>query len=328
MSIPSVSLAQLMNTADASARRHAVQQLADVCATWGFAYLTDLPNSVRIDPLFAAAKAFFTLPQEQRLQVAPHRHNPENANTYRGFFPANTKSSTYKEGFELGSPDYRVTHSGDGFDELNQWPTPEPCAGWRDLLERHFTSQLTISLSLMTAFEEHFALPSGYFTDKFQNSLSTLRLLHYPVADHAQDHPDVIQFLTPEHTDSGVLSLLLQDEIGGLQVLAPDDTWVDVTPTPGALVMNIGNLLHFWTDGELRSTTHRVLITPHERYSIPFFLEPDADAHIAPYQPRSHTPGVVYRDYLKEKLSAFVEYQGILQNDDKPLSHSHPATTV
>ena len=318
MSIPTVSLSQLMNTADAPARRQAIRQLADVCATWGFAYLTDLPDSIQTNRLFAAAKAFFTLPQDEKLQVAPHRHNPKNANPYRGFFPATTESSTFKEGFELGWPHYRLTHAGDGFDAPNQWPATDPFNGWRHLLEQHFIGQLAICDSLLTAFEEHYALPQRYFTDKFQNSLSTLRLLHYPVADHAKDHPETIQFLTPEHTDTGVLSLLLQDDVGGLQVRAPDDSWVDVTPTPGTLVMNIGNLLQFWTDGELRSTIHRVVITPQERYSIPFFLEPDADAYIVPHQPRNNTTGVVYREYLKDKLSVFVEYQGGQPVDAKP----------
>jgi len=85
-----------------------------------------------------------------------------------------------------------------------------------------------------------------------------------------------------EHTDYGLVTLLAQDETGGLQVAAPDG-WIDAPPIPGTLVCNIGDMLDRLTGGWYKSTPHRVRnVSGHGRLSFPFFLDPGFDAHVPP----------------------------------------------
>jgi isopenicillin N synthase-like dioxygenase len=86
-----------------------------------------------------------------------------------------------------------------------------------------------------------------------------------------------------EHTDYGLLTLLAQDDQGGLQVRGPAG-WIDVPPEPGAIVVNLGDMLDRMTDGRYRSTPHRVVPTrgDRDRLSFPFFFDPSWDAEVRP----------------------------------------------
>ena len=117
---------------------------------------------------------------------------------------------------------------------------------------------------------------------------SLLRLNHYTIGDPAPEADR--EALAPlgdlalgPHTDPGVLTLLLQDQTGGLQTESKEEGWIDVPPNPGTIVVNLGDSLQEWTNDRYRAAAHRVTpMTGSDRYSIPFFLHPSFDAVIEP----------------------------------------------
>ena len=115
------------------------------------------------------------------------------------------------------------------------------------------------------------------------------------------------------HVDSGLMTLLAQDGVAGLQARAADGGWIDVPPEEGTLAVNFGKLLEMWTGGRIRATEHRVIGRGEERYSIPFFYDARADALIEPLPlpgaPR-FTP-FYFGDYLWSTMTKFVEFQGL-----------------
>lgn len=113
--------------------------------------------------------------------------------------------------------------------------------------------------------------------------------------------------------DSGFVTLLAQDGVEGLQARMRNGIWTDVPPREGALAVNFGRVLERWTGGRILATEHRVLAAGRERFSIPFFYEPRADAEIAPLP----LAGVekfepfLYGDHLWAATTRFVEFHGL-----------------
>jgi isopenicillin N synthase-like dioxygenase len=108
-----------------------------------------------------------------------------------------------------------------------------------------------------------------------------------------------------------LMTLLAQDGVAGLEVEDRAGDWIGVPPTEGTLVVNFGKLLERWTGGRVRATRHRVVGWGAERFSVPFFYEPAADAVIAPLGlGESFTP-VTYGDHLWEATTKFIEQRGI-----------------
>merc|ERR1739848_857646 len=117
------------------------------------------------------------------------------------------------------------------------------------------------------------------FEPHLTKPVATNRLLHYyPNTDFSKE------IGVGAHTDYGLLTLLKQDNVGGLQVLnARDNYWVHAVPTPGAFVVNLGDMLARWTNHTFKSTVHRVVnLGDLDRYSCPYFLEPNLDSLITP----------------------------------------------
>jgi len=181
-----------------------------------------------------------------------------------------------------------------------------------------------VSRALMQSVARSLGLEEHHFEGAFDRGLSTLRLLRYPARSLAEleradpavwvEHQGERRFLTgAPHTDSGFLTLLAQDGVPGLQARSRDGAWLDVPPLEGALAVNFGQVLERWSGGRIRATEHRVIGSPRERFSIPFFYEARADAEIRPLpgdDPESFAP-FLYGDYLWERITTFVEFRGM-----------------
>ena len=103
-------------------------------------------------------------------------------------------------------------------------------------------------------------------------------MIHYPPQSDEQRQPG-----SGVHTDYGMLTVLCQDDVGGLQVRTRDGSWIDVEPIEGTYVVNIGDLLARWSNGHFESTPHRVVSsTTRDRYSLATFIDPNWDAMLEP----------------------------------------------
>ncbi len=161
----------------------------------------------------------------------------------------------------------------------NQWPNAYPqleekAMEWSALMS-------SIGAELLSAIAVSLELPADYFDEPFAGTPAWMgKLVHY-VGTGAV--PEAGTQGVGAHADYGFVTLLLQDEVGGLEVKPyGQDEWIDVEPIPGALVVNLGEMLEVATDGYLMATIHRVTAPPAgvDRYSVPFFWSPRLDATI------------------------------------------------
>lgn len=163
----------------------------------------------------------------------------------------------------------------------NQWPDEALVSGFRAATTAYATAMEVLARRLMALFEAALGLRAGHFDAFMRHPTCTTRLLHYP-PQPAAAAPG--QIGCGAHTDWGALTLLAQDDAGGLQVQRADGRWLDVPPQPGAFVVNVGDMMQRWTNDRWRSTMHRVInrASGRDRYSIAYFFDLDAEAVIVP----------------------------------------------
>lgn len=175
----------------------------------------------------------------------------------------------------------------------NRWPSGP--AGFHETMSEFFVAFSELSLRTVALVHRALGLAeqaTGEYT--VTPNASTVRLNHYPVGDPVPE--DEREGLNPladvalgHHTDPGVLTLLLQDDTGGLQAESAVHGWIDVEPRPGTIVVNLGDTLQVWTNDRYRAAVHRVLPMSHRsRYSIPYFGNPRRDCVIEPLPELSH----------------------------------------
>ncbi|WP_008296123.1 isopenicillin N synthase family dioxygenase [Congregibacter litoralis] len=157
-----------------------------------------------------------------------------------------------------------------------RWPDDE----FRASISTFFADALAAAQRLQRLLALALSMPSEFFVDRHNGENITLRLLHYPPVLRSVIDPE--QMGAGAHTDYGMLTLLFQDAVGGLQVQSEKGAWHDVPPRPDAIVINSGDLLERWSNGRYRSTCHRVLPREQgvERYSIALFVDPDSDTRV------------------------------------------------
>lgn len=271
----------------------------------GFGYIEDhgVDPALR-EAVFDASRRFHALPLEDKLKIRVNR-------SHRGYIPINTSTDVNSTLAEVTKPNQSASFMMMREDAVadpdiylsgpNQWPE---LAGFREALEAYVTAMSDLGRRLM-----RIALHATGATDHtvmaaFDTPTIWLRLLHYPPTPATS--PDDLYGSAP-HTDFGCLTLLAQDDVGGLQVRTPAGNWVDAPYRPGALVVNVGDMLHRMSNGRLLSTPHRVINrSGRERYSVPFFFDPHVNTVIEPLPGTgdpAHTPQK-FADFLRSELEA------------------------
>jgi len=246
------------------------------CRDSGFFYVTGhgVPPAL-IARMDAAAREFFALPEAVKLEIAMAR----GGRAWRGFFPVGAELTSgrpdRKEGIYFGTeePDSdRPLHG------RNLFPTQVPAL--RDSVLEYIDRLTATAQDVLRAVAVSLGLDPEYFAAGYTRNPTVLfRIFHYPPAPPGAGADD---WGVGEHTDYGLLTLLAQDDNGGLAVRTSDG-WIEAPPLPGTFVCNIGDMLDRLTGGYYRSTPHRVRnVSGNERLSYPFFFDPDFDAEVPP----------------------------------------------
>jgi isopenicillin N synthase-like dioxygenase len=328
VTIPVIEVAPLFGP-DLPAARDTDRALAAAARELGFACIRAVPiEAAGSAALRARLLGIFDLDEAAKRRLYRRKFAPENPNIYRGWFPMQPGNLTAKEGIDLGADILHgpsVTMSADPLREPTPLPDEDQLPRWREAAAAYYAAMEEVGAALMRSLARSLGLSPRYFDDVFRGGLSTLRLIRYPLRDAAglaavQDPGLWVRFegearhlIGAPHTDSGFLTLLAQDGVGGLQARSRDGAWVDVPPLEATLVVNFGQVLEQWSAGRIRATEHRVLGVGRERYSIAFFYEARADASIAPLplDPPDLFEPFSYGDFLWRRMTSFIEFRGL-----------------
>jgi isopenicillin N synthase-like dioxygenase len=159
----------------------------------------------------------------------------------------------------------------------NQWPDGVP--GFRDFLVDYYARLEVLAQRLLNGFALALELPRDGLDDSHRAPINNVRLAHYP----PQPDSEFENLGARPHTDTGTFTILLQDENLGLEVVGPDGDWLVVPPIANTFVINIAEVITTLTNGRFASARHRVINAYGvDRYSAPFFVNPDYAALIAP----------------------------------------------
>ncbi|CAI8607284.1 unnamed protein product [Vicia faba] len=234
--------------------------LSKACKEWGFFHIINHEVSKDLcSQLHSLSKFVFNLPCDTKLKLGPF----SSLKSYTPHFIA----SPFFESLRVDGPDFYVsakssedvlfeTHNSKFSETLEEY-----CMKMRDLSERILKLVL---MSLGEGFE------NVLYHSHFKNCQGYLRINKYtsPESIGSENQAEGLGM----HTDMSCITILYQDEIGGLEVKTQEGKWIDISPSEGSLVVNIGDMMQAWSNDKLRSSEHRVVLKkPVERFSLAFF---------------------------------------------------------
>ncbi|OJD17384.1 hypothetical protein AJ78_02514 [Emergomyces pasteurianus Ep9510] len=279
-------------------RMKVANEIVSACRNVGFAYIVNHDiSSELLAEAFAWSKLFFDLTPQQKLQ-APH---PDGSSIHRGYsWPGLEKVSQamgdkempelvnklreitdYKESYDMGSDE-------DAY-QPNVWIPDSTLPGFRSSMIKFYWECFRVASDILRAISMGIGLEDEDHLLKLHSGHNNqLRLLHYPPLPAAALENEQYARM-PAHTDWSSITMLFQDDCGGLEVenIKQPGEFIPATPIKNAIVMNVGDLLQRWSNDNLRSTSHRVTMPPltdrfegpnrmvRERFSIPYFIAPD-----------------------------------------------------
>ncbi|OED38135.1 oxidoreductase [Chromatiales bacterium (ex Bugula neritina AB1)] len=280
LSLPIIDISDLTSS-DQLKRQNVGETLRAACQDRGFFYCTGHGIADRlINEVLEQTSALFSQPQDKKMAV-----EKSNSGCNRGYETLGgqtldaggqpDRKEGYYIGVELPDTDPRVI-AGRFNRGPNLWPSD--LSDFQPVMSRYFAAMESLGATLMQGIALSLELPGNYFSSYNSDTLATLRLLHYP--PQPPDEPD--RMGAGAHTDFGGLTILLQDNNGGLQVWnRADNTWDNAPPQKGAFIVNLGDMIARWTNDRYKSTLHRVINTSgRERYSVPFFYVGNPDFEV------------------------------------------------
>lgn len=259
----------------------AAAEIHEAARDIGFFYVTDhgVPRAL-IEAELAAAKAFFEQPIEEKLKI-----DIKQSSNMRGYEPMGLQTldegspPDLKESLMLGrdlGPAHPWVQKGIGYQGANLWPPALP--DFKQQVDAYMSAVIDLGRRLASLLAQSLDLPADYFADGLIETSCTTRMLRYPPQQKVADN----QIGCGAHTDWGFITMLLQDDAGGLEVQNIAGEWLRAMPVPDAFVVNIGDMTARLTNGRYRSTPHRVLnnVSGRDRYSIAAFFDPDIERPI------------------------------------------------
>ena len=300
--IPVLDLAPLTSGGD---KTQLAIDFANAYGNTGFGYIINHGVDPKLrKSIFAASKQFHTLSEAQKQAIALDKN-------HRGYIAINTSTDVNSDLADVTKPNQSTSFMMMREDEFarsdvylsgpNQWPALK---GFQDVCEAYAEAMTELAHKLMRLALDAIDVREQGILEAFDTPTIWLRLLHYP-----PQPPQAAEDLygSAPHKDFGCLTLLAQDDVGGLQVQTPAGKWVDVPPREDAFILNVGDMLHRMSNGKLLSTPHRVINTSgRERYSVPFFFDPNISTIVAPL-PGTGAPKfdpLNFGDFLRAELGA------------------------
>jgi isopenicillin N synthase-like dioxygenase len=297
-----------------------IEALRTACERHGFFYVRNHGVPAELERRLERLSAdFFALPTEVKARLPMSK----GGSAWRGWFPLEGEltsgAADLKEGIYFGDelgPDDRRVRAGWPMHGANLFPDAELPA-LREVVLQFMSAQREVAKFVMRALAATLQLPTDFFERSLTHEpLSLFRIFHYPAPPPEKQSA----WGVGEHTDYGLLTVLKQDDCGGLEVKTPSG-WVAAPPLEGTFVCNLGDMLDRMTGGRYRSTPHRVRnASGRSRFSWPFFFDPAFDAVVAPLpgalvrpvetdaaerwdRASVHALSGTYGDYLRGKVS-------------------------
>lgn len=313
-SIPIVDIRPLFDTNDHDGALRVARSIRKAAVEVGFFYIANhnVPADL-VRAVYMCAKYFFRLPDEIKNSIAIN-------DAHRGYVAfkqtvlEGARIADLKESFNFAypfTPDHPEVLAGKPLVGMNQWPANE--ATWRSILDAYYQHVFELGQRVLEGIALSLDLQRDYFRSMYRHPLVRARLLHYP-----PQPPEAVagQYGAAPHTDFGCITILWQDDVGGLQVRNRGGEWVSAPYIDGTFVVNIGDMLARWSNDLFVSTPHRVVnASGQERFSIPVFYDPDFDTVVEclPNCASADSPpkyeSIVAGDYITAKYDASYAYR-------------------
>jgi isopenicillin N synthase-like dioxygenase len=289
-------------------------ELDRACREIGFFYVANHGISENVlNAIFGATRRYFAMPEDVRQAHLMHPF------FRRGFMPQGVSqqpgfAADLKESYEIGldlpldDPDVVARLP---LHAPNQWPTDMT---WlREASEAYFAQTMALGLRLLRLIARALNLDEAFFLQYTRKPMVQMRLFHYPPQPTVSSETELG---AAPHTDFGMITLLAQDPIGGLELRKRDGEWIAAPYIDGTLVVNIGDLFQRWTNDLYISNQHRVTNrTGRERYSIPMFFNLDYEAPVvclptccSDDNPPRHEP-IRSGDYIVSRFKAVQKFK-------------------
>lgn len=314
--IPVIDISSLSGGSEG--RREVARLIGAACRDYGFFYITGHGVSWALQQkLEEVSREFFAQPLDDKLKI----RMALGGRAWRGYFPLGNELTSgkadLKEGIYFGAEltdAHPLVKAHTPMHGRNLFPDNIPAM--RETVLEYMEAMTALGHLLMQAVALSLELEASYFARRYTaQPLTLFRIFNYPPDPSPQNQET--RWGVGEHTDYGVLTILKQDDSGGLQIKSRS-RWIDAPPIENTFVCNIGDMLDRMTGGLYRSTPHRVKNPrAHDRLSFPFFFDPNFNAEVKPIdigqqarddknerwdQASVHQFSGTYGDYLLSKV--------------------------
>ncbi len=316
--IPTINITSILKEDFHSTKSiRTINKIKKACINIGFFQITGHGISQKnIKNTCKVGKKFFNSSEKNKKKLSPKKWNSKNKNIYRGYFPNDVNG---KEGLDIGdlkvSQKYaqKLRNQYIEYLDLTKSIDKESIKILSNYFDNIFILGEFLFKSIISIYKNDTSISKKVFSRL--KTLSTLRFNYYrnqskPVEISKQDG---VALGCETHVDSGIFTILYQDQKGGLQVQnRKTKKWHNIPFNKNALVVNTGRALEFLSKGKFKATNHRVLWNKKKRMSIPFFFEPSYDFKMNPNflnARKINNKGLIYEKFLNQSLKKFIEYQ-------------------
>ncbi|CAA3022859.1 protein DMR6-LIKE OXYGENASE 2-like [Olea europaea var. sylvestris] len=280
--IPLIDLSPLNSSNTDADLSNLVAEIGDACKNWGFFQVINhgVPSKCR-EKIESVARKFFALSKEEKKKVSKDQDNP------LGYYDTELTKNVrdWREVFDFTLMNQVIIPASPEPEDkelkqlINQWPEYPP--ELRDACEEYAAEMEKQAYKLLELIALSLGLPKTRLNGFFKDNNSYARLNHYQPC-----HVPHLVLGLGRHKDGGAVTILAQDDVGGLEVKRKTDgEWVLVKPTPNAFIVNVGDVIQVWSNDKYESVEHRVMVnSERERFSFPFFFCPAHSTWVEPVE--------------------------------------------